>query len=218
MALYDIDGNVIDVSGDSASTVFANKKASFYGDSLTEINQHYTKGYHAWIKDLLGLTSYNNYGVSGYKISDVINKMNSVTDNPDIVFVMAGVNDENYSTPLGTISDTTVGTIYGGYDVLCRTVKQKYASKIIVFITPHFQTRYPHSGGITSYEVSRAMIEVATKYSIPVYDNYVFSGIDTNNLNIWTVDNCHWNNKAHEMVGKNLSKWIIDHFRYLYSA
>lgn len=213
MAVFDVNGSNLIPNG---NVVFTGKTASFYGDSLTEVNQHYTKGYHSWVKDILGLTSYNNYGVSGYTIARVITKMQNTTDNPDIVFVMVGVNDENFSTPLGQFGDTTTATIYGGYDVLCNLIKTKYPSKLCILITPHYQTRYPHSSGVTSYEVSKAMIEVATKYAIPVYNNFVYSGIYTTNLNIWTVDNCHWNNKAHEMVGKNLSEWVLTHFEYLY--
>lgn len=215
MAIYNIYGDDISSGGDT-STIFTGKTASFYGDSLTEVNYHYTKGYHSWVSDIFGLTSYNNYGVSGYRIASVISKMQTVTDDPDIVFVMVGVNDENFSTPLGQFGDTTETTIYGGYDVLCNLAKTKYADKLVVFITPHYQTKYPHSGGVTSYEVSKAMIEVATKYSIPVYNNFVYSGIYPTNLDIWTTDNCHWNNKAHEMVGKNLAEWVLRHFRYLH--
>jgi lysophospholipase L1-like esterase len=198
------------------TNVFAGKTASFYGDSLTESNYHYTKGYHQWIKELLGLTSYNNYGVSGYRIATVNTKVNSINDTSDIIFVMCGVNDETFSTPLGTFGDSTTSTIYGGYDVLCSNLKAKYPTKIIVFITPHYQTKYPHDEGVTSYEVSKAMKEVCEKYAIPVYDNFVLSGIYPTNLSYWTTDNCHWNDKAHEMLGRNLSKFMIDTFRYCY--
>jgi lysophospholipase L1-like esterase len=212
----------IDVSGgsggnvDQSFSVFKNKTAFFYGDSLTEANYHYTKGYHSWVKDLLGLASYNNYGVSGYKVSDVYNKVKSVTGTADIVFVMCGVNDQTFSVPLGTMGDNTTGTTYGSLDLLCALLKQKYPTSIVVFITPHYQTNYPHSDGITSYEVSKAIKEVCEKYAIPVYDNFVLSGIYPSNLSYFTTDRCHWNDITHEMVGKNLSKWVTDTFGYLY--
>jgi lysophospholipase L1-like esterase len=186
------------------------------GDSLTEANYHYTKGYHSWVKELLGLTSYKNYGVSGYTISSVYNKVNSISDTSDIIFIMCGVNDENFSTPLGAFGDSTTSTIYGSYDVLCKKLKEKYPTKLIVFITPHYQTKYPHNSGVTSYEVSKAMKEVCEKHTIPVYDNFILSGIYSTNLSYWTTDNCHWNDKAHEMLGRNLSKFIVDTFRYYY--
>ena len=204
----------------SFNQVWKGKKATFYGDSLTEVNFQYTKGYHKWIQEILGLTSYENFGVSGYKISDVYNKVNSTTATGDIIFVMCGVNDENFSTPLGTIGDTATDTIYGSYDNLCSLLKTKYPTKIILFITPHYQTAYPHKNGITSYEVSKAMKEVCEKYAINVYDNYAISGIypqNNTNKNIFTKDGCHWNDLGHEIVGKNLANYVLNTYRYVYT-
>lgn len=201
---------------DQSNSVFKGKTASFYGDSLTEANYHYTKGYHKWVNDILGLASYNNYGKSGYKVSDVYNKVNSVTDTADIIFVMCGVNDQNFSVPLGAMGDDTTGTIYGALNLLCALLKQKYPTKLVVFITPHYQTKYPHSSGVTSYEVSKAIREVCEKYVIPVYDNFVLSGIYNTNLSTFTTDNCHWNDTAHEMVGKNLARFMANTFQYIH--
>ena len=205
-------------SGGENTSVFNGLTASFYGDSLTEVNSHYTKGYHSWIKDILGLASYNNYGVSGYKVSDVYNKVNSINDTADIIFVMCGVNDQTYSVALGEWGDTTTDTTYGAFYCLCNLLKTKYPTKTIIFITPHYQTGLPHSSGITSYEIGEAMKKTCDKFSIPCYDNRVMSGIYTTNLSTFTTDNCHWNDKGHEMVGKNLARWVIDNIRYVYST
>lgn len=198
------------------SNIFAGKTASFYGDSLTEVNQHYTKGYHQWVSELLELESYSNYGVSGYATDLVYNKVNSIEDTSDIIFVMCGVNDQTFSIPLGNFGDNTTSTTYGSLELLCSLLKSKYPTKLIVFITPHYQTNYPHENGITSYEVSKAMKEVCEKHAIPVYDNFVYSGIHPSNLSYFTVDNCHWNDKTHEMVGKNLAKFMMNSFQYIY--
>ena len=205
-------------SVDEGASVFNGLTASFYGDSLTEKNRHYTKGYHSWIQDILGLASYNDYGVSGYKVSDVYNKVNSINDTADIIFVMCGVNDQTFSVDLGEWGDTTTDTTYGAFYCLCNLLKTKYPTKTIIFITPHYQTGLPHSSGITSYEIGEAMKKTCDKFSIPCYDNRVMSGIYTTNLSTFTTDNCHWNDKGHEMVGKNLAKWVIDNVRYVYGA
>lgn len=192
--------------------IFSGATALFFGDSLTEQNWHYTKGYHKWIKGILGLASYINYGVSGYKISDVYDKVTSVTDGADIIFVMAGVNDQQFSVPLGEMGDTTSDTIYGALYMLCGKLKEKYPTSIIIYITPAYQSKYPHSSGITSYEVAKAIREVCGKFAIAVYDNFVLSGIYSTNLSNFTTDRCHWNDKAHEMVGKNLSQFMLATF------
>lgn len=204
------------VSETSVVSPFNGLTASFYGDSLTEQNVHYTKGYHSWIKDLIGLNSYENHGISGYKISDVLARVNSINDTSDVIFVMCGVNDQNFSTPLGEWGDTTTDTIYGSYYVLCNTLRNKYPSKLIIFITPHYQTKFPHKNeNVTSYEVGEAMRKTCDLFSIICYDNRVMSEIYPTNLSIYTTDNCHWNDKGHELVGKNIAVWLLSNIGYV---
>ena len=209
-------------SGNSTASIFSGLKATFYGDSLTESNYHYTKGYHSWISDILGFVSYENYGVSGYTIKEVANKVISTTASGDIIFVMAGVNDQNFHKPLGVLNDdSSADTIYGALKLLCSTLKEKYPTKLIVYITPHYQIRYPSNLGITSYEVSKAIKEICYLYGIPVYDNYQLSGIypqNATNKNLFTTDGCHWNNLGHEVVGKNIAKYMINTFGYVYTT
>ena len=194
--------------------VFEGKKAVFFGDSITEKNGHYTKGYHEWVKEELKLSSYSNYGVSGRTIKTVCSDVARATQTDcDIVFIMCGVNDETYSTPLGAIDDNDDSTVYGSLKVLCRALKNKYPSVPVVFITPHYQNNYLHDDGITSYEISSAIKEVCPNYGITVYDNCTLSGITPFNLVHYTTDGCHWNDTAHKLVGKNLSMFIRNTFR-----
>ena len=217
-----VTNKIAEVSTANATTVFNGLKATFYGDSLTERNSHYTKGYHSWISDILGFVSYENYGVSGHTIKDVANKVISTTASGDIIFVMAGVNDQTFHKPLGTFNDdSSTDTTYGALRLLCSTLKEKYPTKLIVYITPHYQIRYPSKLGITSYEVSKAIKEICYQYGIPVYDNYQLSGIypqNATNKNLFTTDGCHWNNHGHEVVGKNIAKYMINTFGYVYTT
>ena len=169
---------------------------------------------------MLGLSAINNYGKSGYTIADVYNRIKITTDTADLVFVMCGVNDQTFSVPLGKFGDQTADTTYGSLHLLCKTLREKYPTSFLLFITPHYQTNYPHPEGITSYEVSKAIKEVCEKFSIPVYDNYVMSGINADNLKIYTTDNCHWTDRAHEMIGKNIATYVLTNFagNYQYTA
>lgn len=216
-----VTNKIAEVSTANATTVFNGLKATFYGDSLTERNGHYTKGYHSWISDILGFVSYENYGVSGYTIKNVADKITNTTATGDIIFVMAGVNDQTFHKPLGTFNDdSSTDTTYGALRLLCSTLKEKYPTKLIVYITPHYQIRYPSNLGITSYEVSKAIKEICYLYGIPVYDNYQLSGIypqNATNKNLFTTDGCHWNNHGHEVVGKNIAKYMINTFGYIYT-
>lgn len=207
-------------SSENTVSVFNGLKATFYGDSLTELNYHYTKGYHSWISDILGFVSYENFGVSGFTIKSVADKVASTNATGDIIFVMAGVNDQTFHKQLGTFNDNgSMDTTYGALKLLCSTLKEKYPTKLIVYITPHYQIRYPSDLGVTSYEVSKAIKEVCYQYGIPVYDNFQLSGIypqNTTNKELFTTDGCHWNDLGHEKVGKNIAKYMINTFGYVY--
>lgn len=207
---------------------FENKTVSFYGDSLTEKNQHYSKGYYEWMQEILGFASYNNYGKSGFTLGDIYDKINTINDTADCIFVMGGTNDQTWDVNLGEWGDTIIGeregypdsskgSSYGSIYSICSLLKTKYPTKFCMFITPHFQNTYKHDDGVTTnYDISKAIKQTCEKFAIPVYDNYVYSGIYTPNLSSWTTDGCHWNDKAHEMVGKNISQYLLSNFACAY--
>jgi lysophospholipase L1-like esterase len=207
--------STINTGSGGGDSIFYGKRASFYGDSLTEKNHHYTKGYHKWVQEILGLKSYNNYGHSGDRTEDTINKINSVTDDAHIIFVMIGVNDVQHETELGTFDGLEAGTVYGNLNTICVNLREKYPLTPIVFITPAAQTTYTSDIGVTMYDVVKAVREVCVKNGVVYYDNYTISGISPENITYWTTDGCHWNDKAHEMVGKNLAHFVKDTFHYL---
>ena len=206
-------------SGNSTASIFSGLKATFYGDSLTEKNSHYTKGYHQWISDLLGLDSYQNFGASGYTLKQIATKVQDTTATGDVIFIMGGVNDQTFHKQLGTIDDSTdQDTTYGALKLLCSTLKAKYPTKLIIFITPHYQVKYPSNLGITSYEVSKAVKDVCYLYAIPVYDNFQNSGIypqNATNKSTYTTDGTHWNDLGHEKVGRNIAKYMLNTFAHL---
>ena len=210
---------VIEESQTETSSIFNGKTMVVLGDSLTEVNQHYTKGYYTWIKEILGLSNVTNYGISGSSITTKSKPMceryaNMV--NADIVLVMGGTNDCTWNAELGTKDSVDNSTVYGAMKTLCAGLKQKYPTSLVIFITPHYQEKYPHEKGYTAMDISKIIKDVCYDYAIPVYDNNQLSGIYSTNLNYYTVDNCHWNDTAHEMVGKNVAKWILDTFRFIY--
>ena len=197
---------------------FQGLTASFYGDSLTEVNYHYTKGYHSWIKDLVGLSSYNNYGLSGRTISGLYDTVNSINDTADVLFIMIGVNDSTFLTPIGQMGDTTEGTVYGEYYRLMNLLKTKYPSKKIVIITPHLQKKYATSKTAEENieymrQIGEACRQTSRHFDLACYDNQILSGFVLSNLDTYTTDGCHWNNAGHELVGKNISKWLLSSYR-----
>ena len=214
-------GGSVDLSGN----VFKNKTANFLGDSQTEVNSHKNKIYCDWVKEILGLSKANNYGISGTTIAKKNASDNTamcvryanMDNNADLICVMGGVNDRWFNCQLGNFGDTDPITFYGAMETLCDGLLTKYPGKTIIFITP---TEQNHNGcnsanntGYTATDFANAMKRVCAKYSIPVFDANTCSGIyplNQANASIYTTDKLHLNNKGHEVLGNKLSKFILN--------
>ena len=200
-------------------SAFTDKTISFYGDSLTQaVPSQYSKGYRNWIVEMCGFASQTNRGVSGYRLWQILDAISANTETADCISVMGGYNDGNQwdSARLGSLGDTTAlesnedatGTIYGTVYQICAVLKAKYPTTFLMFITPSAE-KNPISGKVSLAEIRKAILETAELFSIPVYDNYKLSGINVTNLNIFTSDGTHWTDATHEMVGKNIAKWML---------
>ena len=212
-------------STDLSGNIFKNKIANFLGDSQTEVNNHKNKIYCDWVKEILGLSKANNYGISGTTIAKKNASDNTamciryanMDSNADLICVMGGVNDRWFNCQLGNFGDTDPITFYGAMETLCNGLLTKYPGKTIIFITP---TEQNHNGcnsanntGYTATDFANAMKRVCAKYSIPVFDANTCSGIyplNQANASIYTTDKLHLNNKGHEVLGNKLSKFILN--------
>ena len=218
--------NRIDSKTLSESTnIFKNKIANFLGDSQTEVNSHKTKIYHDWVKEILGLSKANNYGVSGTTIAKKNTSDNTamcvryanMDSNADLICVMGGVNDRWFNCQMGSFGDTDPITFYGAMETLCDGLLTKYPGKTIIFITPTEQNNNScnsaNTTGYTPTDFANAMKRVCAKYSIPVFDANTCSGIyplNEANAALYTTDKLHLNNKGHEVLGNKLSKFILN--------
>lgn len=214
-------GGSVDLSGN----IFKNKVANFLGDSQTEVNSHKNKIYCDWVKEILGLSKVNNYGISGTTIAKKNASDNTamcvryanMDNNADLICVMGGVNDRWFNCQMGSFGDTDPITFYGAMETICDGLLTKYPGKTIIFITP---TEQNHAGcnsanttGYTPTDFANAMKRVCAKYSIPVFDANTCSGIyplNQANASIYTTDKLHLNNKGHEVLGNKLSKFILN--------
>lgn len=214
-----------DVGTGSTDNTFQNKVANFLGDSQTEKNSHKTKIYYDWVKEILGLSKTNNYGIGGTTIAKKNASDNTamcvryanMDNNADLICVMGGVNDRWHNTQLGKFGDTDPITFYGAMETLCDGLLTKYTGKTIIFITPTEQNNgMCNSNNTTGYTVkdfANAMKRVCAKYSIPVFDANTCSGIyplNEANARLYTSDKLHLNDKGHEVLGNKLSKFILN--------
>ena len=103
-------GGSVDLSGN----IFKGKTANFLGDSQTEVNYHKNKIYYEWVKEILGLSKVNNYGIGGTTIAKKNASDNTamcvryanMDNNADLICVMGGVNDRWFNNQLGNFGDT----------------------------------------------------------------------------------------------------------------
>ena len=219
-------GNSITLPTSSeSSSEWSGKVANFLGDSQTEANKHKTKIYHDWVKEILGLSKVNNYGVSGTsiakkKVADTTAmcvRYANMDNSADLICVMGGVNDRWFNCQMGNFGDTDPITFYGAMEILCDGLLTKYPGKTIIFITPteqnHPNCNSSNKTGYTPTDFANAMKRVCAKYSIPVFDANTCSGIYPLNeahASLYTTDKLHLNNKANEVLGKKLSKFILN--------
>lgn len=222
--ISDIDSQLDNIKN-VVNSEWSGKIANFLGDSQTEVNSHKTKIYHDWVKEILGLSKVNNYGISGTTIAKknasdstaMCVRYINMDKNADLICVMGGVNDRWFNNQLGKFGDTDSITFYGAMETLCDGLLTKYPGKTIIFITP---TEQNHSGcnsanttGYTPTDFANAMKRVCAKYSIPVFDANTCSGIyplNQANATLYTTDKLHLNNKGHEVLGNKLSKFILN--------
>ena len=211
--------------GTTENNIFKGKIANFLGDSQTEVNEHKTKIYHDWVKEILGLSKVNNYGISGTTIAKKRSnddtamsvRYTNMDNNADLICVMGGVNDTWFNCQLGKFGDSDPITFYGAMEKLCDGLLTKYPGKTIIFITPTEQNNgnctSANTTGYTPTDFSNAMKRVCAKYSIPVFDANTCLGIypfNEANARLYTSDKLHLNNKGHEILGNKLSKFILN--------
>lgn len=211
------------VNSKTVSMPFKGKICNVLGDSQTEANEHKTKIYHDWLKELLGLAAVNNYGISGSTIAKksatdtaAISEQYKNMPDADLIIVMGGVNDVWFSSAMGTIGDTDATTFYGGMEQLCSGLISKYPGKTIIFITPTEQDNESCTSscttGLTVTDFAEAMKKVCAKYAIPVYDANTLVGIYPKNAEqrkLYTTDGVHLNDKANERLGRAVYKFIM---------
>lgn len=200
------------------------KKAVFLGDSQTEQNYHKGKIYINWVQEILGLSEVKNYGISGTCIAKKNETDNTsmcvryanMDSDAGLIVVMGGVNDVWFNSQLGQLGDEDPLTFYGAMDVLCKGLYNKYPGKDIVFITPAEQNNAnctsSNTIGTCVSDYAKAMKEVCAKYAIRVFDAHSELGIYpyiASNSSFYTTDGLHYNDTAHEKLGREFCKYLL---------
>lgn len=212
-------------SGGNVDYKWAGKVASFLGDSITEgVNTE--KTYHAFLREKVGFSICNNYGINGSSVSNkntpMCTRVSNVAENSDIIFVFGGTNDFYFSVPIGewyTIDGTTrtvnydTSTFRGALSTLCDALLTKFPDRKIVLLTPlhrhTFGSQYTelqeNAEGLYFEDYVDAIKEAGKMYGLPVIDLYGESGLFPRNeanaaIYFHTNDKLHPNAKGHEVI------------------
>ncbi len=216
-------------------------RVNFLGDSITEgvgvTAPHYR--YDNRISEMLEFSDINNYSVSGSRLAHqsypsakprydlcFCGRAYDMDATADMVIVYGGVNDYIHGdAPFGKIGDSIPTTFCGGVYFLMKFLRETYADKPIIFMTParcflrrkvddlipsaHAAKRVP---GKPLKDYVDAIIETAKQFDVKVLNLYTDLGIDPHipeDFEKYTIDGLHFNDEGHLLIALKL-KSLID--------
>lgn len=216
------------------------RKAPWFGKTIACLGDSITFGMKSggnatekednpWASQLkeCGFINIRNYGISGSTVSEVATKspmhtrVVNIDANADIVLFMGGTNDLAGNVPLGQFKadDSTLDntTFYGALQTVAKSLKERFANKPIVFMTPLNAVNQNIPNGIstilklTMEDYRKAIREVANHYSFHIVELQDLVGfnalIDADKPNFIT-DGVHPNQAGHDRIFKVLKPII----------
>ena len=215
------------------------KRIAFLGDSITEgsgVSDIANCRYDNRIAKKYGLEDTFNYGIGGTRFAHqscpsekprydlcFCGRAYDIDRTADIIVVYGGVNDYIHGDAyFGTMEDKTPETFCGATYFLMSLLKNGYADKTVVFMTP----AHCNFKGVSDKDPSprpikrdaRPLVEYVEavkargkEMGIPVLDLFENLGIDPNNEEqraALTVDGLHFNDEGHAYIAKALGDFL----------
>ncbi|MCU5094990.1 SGNH/GDSL hydrolase family protein [Bacillus wiedmannii] len=164
------------------------------GDSITygyDPNNGGAQMLHPWPKKVgekLGFSTVRNYGISGTTIATKTSDPNWNTArkpmvlryqdmvDADVISCLGGINDFWLGVPLGTFDSRDTDTFYGALHTLYKGLAEKYPTKKL-FVMTCLYYKGTNPNGVALDQWIEAQRQVATYYSIPLFDLYKYSGL-----------------------------------------
>ena len=215
-------------------------KVNFLGDSITEGSgvENQENRYDNRIFRMCGLSAANRYAISGSRIAHQIHpsekprydlcfcgRAYDMDETADMVVVYGGVNDFIHGdAPFGEIGDKTPATYCGGVYFLMNYLREIYAEKPIIFMTPaRMFLRKEVSDLIPSTHAKKltkgkplidyveVILQTSKQFDIHTLNLYKDLGIDPHNpedFETYTMDGLHFNDIGHEKIANLLKNFI----------
>ncbi len=175
---------VLGISTNGLNNRWFNKKGLYHGDSITDGHNYagYKITYPNIVAEILNMKAPINLATSGWTmIAICANKSAMLNQSVDFIYIAAGTNDFDMSTPMGTIDSTDEQTFYGAMNSICQTLLTNYPSIPIIFATPIRIAKAVNSLGLTMPDYCNAIKAIVNKYGILCNDMYNRFGYDPNN-------------------------------------
>ena len=216
-------------------------KVNFLGDSITEgvgVSDVANCRYDNRMAAMCQLSAVNTYAISGTRLAHqtcpsarphydlcFCGRAHAMDPTADMVIVYGGVNDYIHGdAPFGEMGDTTPATFCGGVYFLMHDLRETYANKPIIFITParcflrnevddlypsvHAAKRVP---GKPLKDYVEAIQKTAKQFDVNVLDLYDGLGIDPHDpehFEKYTIDGLHFNDAGHAVLAQHLKDFI----------
>lgn len=216
-------------------------KVNFLGDSITEgvgVTDQAGCRYDNRLAVMCQLSAINNYSISGSRLAHQIHpsekprydlcfcgRAYDMDPTADMVIVYGGVNDYIHGdAPFGQPGDTTPATYCGGVYFLMHYLRENYADKPLIFLTParcflrhevddRFVSTHAKKlpGGKPLVDYVDVILDTAKQFDISVLDLYRDLGLDPHDPECYatyTIDGLHFNDAGHAVLAQRLKEFI----------
>ena len=210
------------------------KRAIFLGDSITEgaAADSPEKIYHAVLKNLIGLKSARNEGVSGTRIArqtnpsvvvrydeDFNKRYDLINKDADILFIFGGTNDFGHGdAPIGKEDDESVYTFNGALNTLLKKAVFDFGKANVIVMTPMHRVGEDNLKGEGNKTVDGEKLSTyvdvikrqAQKYGLHVIDLYGEKLLNPNVSDYakFFADGLHPNNEGHALLANIIKEHL----------
>lgn len=203
-----------------ATRPWQGKVANFLGDSITE-GATVDGSYVPVVKDLLGLSVSNNYGVAGGRLCNttaeidalytpLIDRYTQIDMSADIIFILIGTNDYTSQVPIGATDSSSTYEFKGALNIMMDWFRINFPDKLVIFST--LLHRYNDTAlTIKAQEYRDAIKERCFAKKFVCYDAFANTGFDFiagYYDHILTADGLHPNTAGNTILGRKIAGFI----------
>ena len=196
-------------------------RPTFYEDSLNLAKLADAIAYRDFQVQLYDISS-NHFGL--FYFEEALKELSRIDfTKTEILFIEHGINDFSAGRPLDNEEDPLDCYTYGGalrYSI--EKLQKEYPQLRIVLVTPlycYFQENGQRAldsetsdfgyGGLVNYV--ELELAIAEEYGLDVIDNFHNMGINSENVDEYTEDGLHLNEKGRRLLAETLANSVITH-------